>query len=274
MTNLGTATSELLQNCYQMSLDNDLTDVTFVTTDRDEVRAHKVILGAASPHLKERMHNDNKNYILINTSMMKKLIEYIYTGNTTLHKDEKQIFLEHVEKLEIQLHGTYVCNDDDEEETSSEMTEELQEDGTVPCNYGDGETQYILNNEGFQEDGDTIDGNDEETGVDMETQRETVKQFRCKHCEVVNDSLRSLRKHKKTVHKDKLFICIICGQGLSDRHTLYKHNASQHDKKKAKSEFHCDECKFKTGDKQYLLTHKKTKHANESTRYECKCFTT
>ena len=56
----------------------------------------------------------------------------------------------------------------------------------------------------------------------------------------------------------------------SDRHTLYKQNASQHDKKKAKSEFHCDECKFKTGDKQYLLTHKKTKHANESARYECK----
>ena len=83
MTNLGTATSELHQNCYQMSLDNDLTDVTFVTTDRDEVRAHKVNLGAASPYLKERMHNDNKNYILMNTSMMKKLIEYIYTGNTT-----------------------------------------------------------------------------------------------------------------------------------------------------------------------------------------------
>ena len=46
MTNLWNVSSELLQNCYQMSLDNDLTDVTFVTTDLDEVRAHKVILSA------------------------------------------------------------------------------------------------------------------------------------------------------------------------------------------------------------------------------------
>ena len=53
MTNLWNVSSELLQNCYQMSLDNDLTDVTFVTTDLDEVRAHKVILSAVSPYLKE-----------------------------------------------------------------------------------------------------------------------------------------------------------------------------------------------------------------------------
>ena len=88
----------------------------------------------------------------------------MYTANTRVYKDEIQKFLHHVENLKIKLHGTY-----DVEETSSEMTEELQENGTVPCNYGDGETQYILNNEGFQDDGDTIDGNDEETGVDMET---------------------------------------------------------------------------------------------------------
>jgi len=183
MTNLWNVSSELLQNCYQMSLDNDLTDVTFVTTDLDEVRAHKVILSAVSPYLKKMMHNIKKNYMPINTSMMKKLIEYMYTGYTRVHKDEIQKFLHHVENLQIILHGTY-----DVEETSSEMTEELQEDGTVPCNYVDGETQHISNNEGFQDDDDTIDGNDEETGVDMETQRETVKQFRCKHCEVVNDS--------------------------------------------------------------------------------------
>ena len=65
----------------------------------------------------------------INTSMMKKLIEYMYTGYTRVHKDEIQKFLHHVENLQIILHGTY-----DVEETSSEMTEELQEDGTVPCN--------------------------------------------------------------------------------------------------------------------------------------------
>ena len=57
MTNLWNVSSELLQNCYQMSLDNDLTDVTFVTTDLDEVRAHKVILSAVSPYLKKMMHN-------------------------------------------------------------------------------------------------------------------------------------------------------------------------------------------------------------------------
>ena len=269
MTNLWNVSSELLQNCYQMSLDNDLTDVTFVTTDLDEVRAHKVILSAVSPYLKKMMHNIKKNYMPINTSMMKKLIEYMYTGYTRVHKDEIQKFLHHVENLQIILHGTY-----DVEETSSEMTEELQEDGTVPCNYVDGETQHISNNEGFQDDDDTIDGNDEETGVDMETQRETVKQFRCKYCEVVNDSLKSLRRHKKTVHKDKVgeFMCGTCGKGYSDRHTFHRHFASQHDidKKKAKSKFHCDECDFKTVNKKYLQTHKEKKHANESARYECK----
>ena len=49
-----------------MSLDNDLTDVTFVTTDLDEVRAHKVILSAVSPYLKKMMHNIKKKKLHAN----------------------------------------------------------------------------------------------------------------------------------------------------------------------------------------------------------------
>ena len=37
----------------------------------------------------------------INTSMMKKLIEYMYTGYTRVHKDEIQKFLHHVKEDKI-----------------------------------------------------------------------------------------------------------------------------------------------------------------------------
>ena len=53
---------KLVQNCYQMVLDDDLTDVTLVTGDEKTFRAHKVILSAASPILK-RMLKKNVNAI-------------------------------------------------------------------------------------------------------------------------------------------------------------------------------------------------------------------
>ena len=94
---------KLVQNCYQMVLDDDLTDVTLVTGDEKTFRAHKVILSAASPILK-RMLRKNVNAIYmwnINYSTMKALITYIYCGKVALEKEDIEMFDNVSQKLQI-----------------------------------------------------------------------------------------------------------------------------------------------------------------------------
>ena len=83
----------------------ELFDVT-IATDDYHVQAHKAILSASSPFLRQVIRNSNhdKPYIYlrgIEANDLEAIMDYIYTGETQIAGDHIQKFIERASELEI-----------------------------------------------------------------------------------------------------------------------------------------------------------------------------
>ena len=165
---------KLVQNCYQMVLDDDLTDVTLVTGDEKTFRAHKVILSAASPILK-RMLRKNVNAIYmwnINYSTMKALIKYIYCGKVALEKEDIEMFDNVSQKLQI-----YSLQNENSKSEVNVLNEPefLDEAGRVDVleeNEEASDTDNIAEENSIEENEESSNENQEQVGDTVDEENE------------------------------------------------------------------------------------------------------
>ena len=90
-----------------MRLSSEFADVTLVTDDKQQIRAHRNILSAASPVFKSILQIDSKNanpviYLRgIQHSEMESIMQFIYLGEARFYEERMSEFLRVSEDLEI-----------------------------------------------------------------------------------------------------------------------------------------------------------------------------
>ena len=89
-----------------MILNDDFSDVTFVTEDRKQIKSYKNILSACSPFFKEILQIEKgSNSIIflrgINYSEVESLLQFIHLGKATVVEDRLDEFLNVARLLEI-----------------------------------------------------------------------------------------------------------------------------------------------------------------------------
>ena len=82
-------------------------DVTLVADD-DQVKAHKVILSAASPFFQQLLLRNPHNHPLLylrgtSKSDIQSLLDFIYSGETSVNQDDLETFMTLASSLKI--HG-------------------------------------------------------------------------------------------------------------------------------------------------------------------------
>ena len=91
----------------EMMLSSEFADVIFVTDDKQQIRAHRNILSAASPVLKSILKIDSKNanpviYLRgIQHSEMESIMQFIYLGEARFYEERLSEFLTISKSLEI-----------------------------------------------------------------------------------------------------------------------------------------------------------------------------
>ena len=89
---------KLVENLRRIFEEEDcfLHDVTLVSNEGGEVRAHRVILAAQSDYFKGMFRNEKKERIDMNmtTETLKIIVKTLYTGQTDIHIDNVQDLLE------------------------------------------------------------------------------------------------------------------------------------------------------------------------------------
>ena len=95
--------SKLLFNLLR---DNELTDVTIVSGDMKEFKAHKVILGAVSSVFKELFTGKSDNHFCIYLGDTKDedvqaMLEFIYTGEATVGQSNIDSFFNIAKLLKL-----------------------------------------------------------------------------------------------------------------------------------------------------------------------------
>ena len=86
--------------------DTEFADVTLVSHDEEQIKAHKVILCAASPFFRRIISKTTHTHPLlflknINQKILKSIIRFIYLGHTEVEKDEVEAFLNIATDLEV-----------------------------------------------------------------------------------------------------------------------------------------------------------------------------
>ena len=97
--------SEHLRNMMkEMLMDEKFSDVTLVTEDKKQIKAHLNILSACSPFFKDILQKQNNSIIFlrgIHFDEVKSIMQFIYLGKTSFQQEMLNEFLSVARSLEI-----------------------------------------------------------------------------------------------------------------------------------------------------------------------------
>merc|ERR1712243_343706 len=101
-----TYTDHLREMLHNMMTSEELTDVTLVTEDKKQFKAHKVVLSASSPIFKSIIsENCTTNPLIylrgIQSHEIESILQFIYLGEATFYQDRTNEFLNVAKSLEI-----------------------------------------------------------------------------------------------------------------------------------------------------------------------------
>ena len=93
------AYSDHLRTMMKEMMNDDFTDVTLVSEDKKQIRAHKNILSACSPVFKDilQLNSNNTNPVIylrgIQHSEMESIMQFVYLGEARFDEEKLSEFL-------------------------------------------------------------------------------------------------------------------------------------------------------------------------------------
>jgi len=247
--------------------DNDFTDVTLTSRDKQQFAAHKVILSASSMFFRDILKGNKHPHPLIymkdiNAKDLSSIIDFIYNGEVSIIQEDLENFLSLAQELELQ--GL---------KTNSAVSEELVNKEKIlenKFNVVDSKNKhslniensnltnlsqlskfetYIENNELFSTEISYEEVEDDRINLmssatneykELDDQIETMMEkidggWQCRMCGKVNikpNSKQNMKTHVESIHMEGgAHPCNQCGKIYRSRHSLQVHIASFHRKK-------------------------------------------
>ena len=223
-------TDHLKNALKEMMTSSEFADVTLVTDDKQQIRAHRNILSAASPVLKNilKLDSDNKNSAIylrgIQHSEMESIMQFIYLGEARFYEERMSEFLMVSKNLEIkELSNGMIMNN----QTVSNEHEEV----------------FVKTfNEDVEYDIQTIPSKPISSKI-RESRTEVVSEdakFKCQDCERVFNSKSALWYHNKSKHESLKYACHQCDYQAAQQSHLTVHIQSKHEGVK----YSCNQCDY------------------------------
>ena len=235
--------SEHLRDMLEdMSSDDSFADVTLVTDDKKQLKAHRNILSACSSVFKEIFQNNTNNshpviYLRgIQYSEMSSILQLIYSGESNFHEKRMEEFLSVAKNLGIKA----ALGKNAELEDSEQVSEE-----NVKSEHGGPNIEI---------EELPIEADAEVQSSNLEIDNVADKQF--------SDSSH-LRRHIESKHEGVKYACNLCDYQATQQGKLTIHIQSVHEGVK----YACNQC-----DKQFTKQSSLTSHIqsiHEGVKYAC-----
>ena len=231
-----------------INLNDNFANVTLKGEDKESFEAHKLVLGASSPVLKELLIDVKETNIVLLLSGYKNqvisdLMQFIYFGEVYVKCEKILDFLDILRQLEIDVGDNFaekfVTNITSEEEkpTKDEVAFQNKKE----------KIRKLENSEEFIDDDEL-----ERYGF----QRQISVNMDGTYCKICNSSFKStfgLKTHNDSIHLKIKHICTICERSFAQKASLNLHIRSLHDGIRHK----CDFCNHEATTKGNLKLHSK-----------------
>ena len=252
----------------ELMMNEDFSDITLVTEDKQHIKANINILRACSPVFKEILKKErNSTQIMylraIQFSEMESIMQFIYLGEATFYEERMNEFLAVAKSLEIKE----LCNAEPEtrEETNDEPDVEPERRETIHDEPDDEPSQndpYVLT----EELRDKSDHMNKQTQKDKRGIVSVNGKYECEQCHKTYSGSGALYTHKQSAHQGVKYACDKCDYQASRKDHLTAHIQSKHEGIK----YACVQCDYQATTQGNLTQHIQAKH--EGIKYACdKC---
>ena len=265
----------------EMSSDDSFADVTLVTDDKKQIKAHRNILSACSSVFKDILQiNTNNNHPVIylrgiQHSEMESILQFIYLGEANFYEERINEFLTVAKNLDFR--DLAECFEDGDSTAVKDDTNTKTEESPIEADDVGASKQDIEVAKGqHQTPGkavtkkynyechqcDKVYNYGHHLARHIKSVHEGVK-YACNQCDYQATKLSSLTQHIQSVHEGVKYACTQCGNQYTEQGTLTKHIQSQHEGVK----YACNQCSYQATAQNHLKTHIEARH--EGVKYAC-----
>jgi hypothetical protein len=219
------------ENCASNSFkellkEQEFADITLVSNDDIQLKAHKVILSSCSPVFKNLLLRNPHSHPLIylseiNQNTLRALVQFMYTGQVEVEQMCLDEFLNMAQKFRIR--GL--------EKNSNELENTLKPKVAQPAPikriHHEIDDRYMVSVNGIKEESsfgivDTVDYE-----YEPKTSYSLAGEFACDLCSFIGKYNMALWRHKKRSH-EAAYSCSQCTFEGSEKYTLIRHRRSVH----------------------------------------------
>ena len=217
----------------------EFADVTLVSDDLQQIKAHKVILSASSSKFKSMLQKSGKQEPFIcltgvSYSEMKSMVHFMYLGQTEVAQEDLHHFLGIATKFDVKGLAEYDQQDEYQAE-QEQLHVEIDSDLSI-TNDLEPNTDNVASLKGLENDFEF-----KKEKMDLDTKAETSSS-------------------KPKANTGEMLYCEACDYKTNRAFTLKAHKMARHEGVK----LHCDKCEKGFNFQQTLMKHKKKKHSNIS----------
>ena len=294
-----TYSGHLREMLHRMMKENYQTDVTLVSDDNKQVKAHKIVLSACSTVFKDIVdsisHYDPVIHLKdIQYLEVESLLDFMYLGETTIYGSRRTEFLnaaksldlKHISKnIEIKKMDTEVLKENitnsnnssvEEKATNTQNIQEtkLKKHKCYQCKYQTSHSFRFKQHVQSVHDGVKIDcsfclkkfADKSNLKKHIQSKHEGMK-FPCSKCQLQYTTYSSLKLHIDAEHKEIRYNCLQCNYQGKTQYQLKQHYKATHEGVR----YSCEKCdaKFKTKDS--VMQHIETVHGNSKQFFCYKC---
>ena len=237
-----TYTDHLREMLHDMKDSNELTDVTLVSEDKKQFKAHKVVLSASSPVFKSIISDYSLALPIIylrgiQSYEIESILQFIYLGQATFYKDRMNEFLSVAKSLEIKEIKKESPENEEFATTEFEMKIESPEYNSQP--------------DQIKEDNVFKQGQ-----IQSYSKGKKSLLYYCDQCDKQYVDQFGLTRHKKSAHEGVKYPCNQCSFKTGVNSALQRHVKAIHDGVK----YPCDQCNNIFSQKHHLKSHIKLIH--------------
>ena len=244
--------SDHLRNILkEISSDDSFADVTLVTDDKKQIKAHRNILSACSPVFKDilQINTNDINPVIylrgIQYPEMESILEFIYLGEAKFYKERMNEFIMVAKNLDIRELGKGIMigdsasayNTNIETEESANVMYDMEKSIKVDVDEGDVKKEHKAKHEGDR--------------------------YACNQCNQHFTSQSCVTRHIQSVHEGIKYACNQCNYQARRQDSLTTHIQSKHEGLK----YGCNQCDYQFKFPSGLRYHMKSLH--EGVKYAC-----
>ena len=259
--------SEHLQLMFKdLHQEGRYTDVTLISDDQTQFKAHKIVLSACSPVFKKIIDNNPTQHPLIylrgiHSYEMDSILQFMYLGEARSYQERMEEFVKVAKGLEVKEISDIVEKWNDGEEITEKfiLKDEFEVKEVSNTVINDREKETVEEDVQGNETNATLKNNSE----GQKKKPKTLKSLQCPECGVVYKYRADMLKHHRSKHEGVKFNCNQCDYQTTYQSNLHKHIKSLHEGIKHP----CNHCEYQATSPGNLRTHIKAIH--EGVKYSC-----